>query len=189
MFAAAAAVSISILGWQISRNPAPKLYFQMAILIGKSRPRVNIIIWETSAGAAAPKTASAELKKHKGSRGGDEPWSGGDPFGLPARIRRHVGRGNRREGGGVGQVGRVSIRRVGGFNQVGADDATTSWSSPGATGRWSHLLPPTSPGLSKFQTSWGQVIRARVSTTNGSSQTQAASDPKYSFVRGSTRAK
>ena len=102
MFAAAAAVSISILGWQISRNPAPKLYFQMAILIGKSRRRVNIIIWETSAGAAAAhKTASAELKKHKGSR---EEMSPG-PFGLPARIRRHVGRGNRREReGGEGQV-------------------------------------------------------------------------------------
>ena len=89
--------SISILGVaDISRNP--NLYFEMAILIGKSRRRVNIIIWETSAWAAAHQTASAELKKHKGSRGGDEPWSGGDPFGLPARIRRHVGRGNRREG-------------------------------------------------------------------------------------------
>ena len=77
MFAAAAAVSISILGWQISRNPAPKLYFQMAILIGKSRRRVNIIIWETSAGAAAHKTASAELKKHKGSREEMSPGLGG----------------------------------------------------------------------------------------------------------------
>ena len=78
MFAAAAAVSISILGWQISRNPAPKLYFEMAILIGKSRRRVNIIIWETSAGAAAAhKTASAELKKHKGSREEMSPGLGG----------------------------------------------------------------------------------------------------------------
>ena len=92
----------------ISRNP--NLYFEMAILIGKSRRRVNIIIWETSAWAAAHQTASAELKKHKGSRGGDEPWSGGDPFGLPARIRRHVGRGNRRERGGGGSGGRVSMQ-------------------------------------------------------------------------------
>ena len=153
MFAAAAAVSISILGWQISRNPAPKFYFEMAILIGKSRPRVNIIIWETSAGAAAHKTASAELKKHKGSRGGDEPWSGGDPFGLPARIRRHVGRGNRRERGGGGSGGRVSIRRRGGGDQVGADDALP----PQHLRRhldllWqvsSHLLP-TSRGFSDF---------------------------------------
>ena len=58
-------------------HPPAKLYFQMAILIGKSRPRVNIIIWETSAGAAAPKTASAELKKHKGSREEMSPGLGG----------------------------------------------------------------------------------------------------------------
>ena len=69
--------SISILGWQISR-PTQNLYFEMAILIGKSRPRVNIIIWETSAGAAAAhKTASAELKKHKGSREEMSPGLGG----------------------------------------------------------------------------------------------------------------
>ena len=116
---------------------------------------LNIIILKgTSAGAAAaPKTASAELKKHKGSRGGDEPWSGGDPFGLPARIRRHVGRGNRRERGGGGSGGRVSIRRRGGGGQVGADDALP----PQHLGRhldllwqvWSHLLP-TSRGFSDF---------------------------------------
>ena len=54
-----------------------------------------------------------------------------------------------------------------------------------AAGRWEpHLLLSTSPGLSKFWTSWGQVIRAQVLTTNGSSQRVGAlalSDPKYSF--------
>ena len=150
MFAAAVA-SISILGRQISRNPPAKRYFQMPILIGKSRSRVNIIILKgTSAGAAAaPKTASAELKKHKGSR---EEMSPG-PFGLPARIRRHVGRGNRRERGGGGSGGRVSIRRRGGGDQVGADDALP----PQHLGRhldllwqvWSHLLP-ASRGFSDF---------------------------------------
>ena len=54
-------------------------------------------------------------------------------------------------------------------------------------GRWAHLLLSTSPGLSKFWTSWGQVIRAQVPTTNGSSQRVGAlalSDPKYSFECG-----
>ena len=83
----------------------------MAILIGKSRPGVNIIICGTSAGAAAHRAASAAAWKSTKAAG--ERWSG-EPFVLPARIRRHVGRGNRR-----GSGGRVSIRRGTG----GADDA------------------------------------------------------------------
>ena len=87
-------------------------------------------------------------------------------------------------------------RRVGGINQVGADDALPPQHLGRhlavAAGRWSpHLLRPTSPGLSKFWTSWGQVIRAQVPTTNGSSQRVGAlalSDPKYSFERGGAAA-
>ena len=74
MFAAAVASHLFLFSGGRYRA---KLNFQMAILIGKSRPRVNIIIWETSAGAAAPKTASAELKKHKGSREEMSPGLGG----------------------------------------------------------------------------------------------------------------
>ena len=105
MFAAAVA-SISILGRQISRNPPAKRYFQMAILIGKSRSRVNIIILKgTSAGAAAaPKTASAELKKHKGSREEMSPGLGGirSVF-LPGLDGTWEGATDEREGG-EGQV-------------------------------------------------------------------------------------
>ena len=139
------------------------------------------------------KTASAELKKHKGSRGGDEPGMGGIRLVfLPGLDGTWEGGQPTREGQ-EGSGGEVSIRRrEGGINQVGADDALPPQHLGRhlavAAGRWSpHLLLSTSPGLSKFGTSWGQVIRAQVSTTNGSSQRVGAlalSDPKYSFERG-----
>ena len=131
----------------------------MAILIGKSRPGVNIIICGTSAGAAAHRTASAAAA-WKSTKAAGEKWSG-EPFVLPARIRRHVGRGNRR-----GSGGRVSIRRGPGGGRW-CPPAATSWSSPGLPAGEITCFPR---GLPKSETSWGQVIKAPVSTTNGSFQ-------------------
>ena len=117
---------------------------------------LNIIILKgTSAGAAAaPKTASAELKKHKGSREEMSPGLGGirSVF-LPGLDGTWEGATDERERGGGGSGGRVSIRRRGGGDQVGADDALP----PQHLGRhldllWqvcSHLLP-TSRGFSDF---------------------------------------